>query len=179
MMNVAALNTTANQLSVSEQVERRSARLLQIWERDVLRRDEDLHEAGKLLAEVDEVLPGLEAYASRLASISRPASDDEVTNHLIAIRLNFHNSKASGEGYGRIMTERVLAKQPSFAALEWATRYIIDHSKFMPVTAEVLEQIDAASLRLQRVVDIVRTLPARRQRLARQLNLEAPGAGSQ
>ena len=164
-MSITALNTSANQTGVSEQVERRSARLMQLWERDVLRRSDDLHEANKLLTEIDEVMPGLEAYAARLDSITRPANEEEVAQHLIAIRLNFHNSRASGEGYGRIMTDRVIAKQPSFAALEWATRYIIDNHKFMPLTAEILEAIDSASTRLQRVVDLVRTLPARRQRL--------------
>jgi hypothetical protein len=166
-MNVAALNNPTGALrSVSEQVESRSERLRKIWERDVTLRDGDLQEARKLLAEIDEIMPGLDAYAARLASISRPADQREISEHLIAIRLNFHNSKATGEGYARIMVERVEAKQPTFAALEWATREIIDKRKFMPVTAEVLEAIAAAQWRVELVRDIVASLPARRRRLA-------------
>jgi hypothetical protein len=47
------------------------------------------------------------------------------------MRVNFHNSKAVG-GYASIMVDRAIAKAPSFAAIEWATRSCIDHMKFMP-----------------------------------------------
>ena len=167
-MNVAALNNSTGTLrSVSEHVEGRSDRLRKIWERDVTLPDGDLPEAGKLLADIDEIMPGLDVYAARLASIMRPADQREISEHLIAIRLNFHNSKATGEGYARIMVERVEAQEPSFAALEWATREIIDKRKFMPVTAEVLEALVAAKWRVELVRDIVASLPSRRERLQR------------
>jgi hypothetical protein len=169
-MNVTALNNTAGALrSASEQIEGSSERLRKIWERDVVLRDGDLPEARKLLADIDEIMPGLDRFAARLNSIARPADPTQIAEHLIAIRLNFHNSKATGEGYGRIMTERVEARRPSFAALEWATRDIIDRRKFMPVTAEVLEAIDEAQRRVDLVRDIVATLPSRRERLAQRV----------
>jgi hypothetical protein len=169
-MNVAPLNNSRGALrSVSEDVEKRSDRLRSIWERDVTMRDDDLVEAREVLAEIDEVMPGLGGYAARLASIARLAEPREISEHLIAIRLNFHNSKATGEGYARIMVERVEAQAPSFAALEWATREIIDHQRFMPVTAEVLEALAAAQRRVDTVRDIVTTLPARRDKLARRI----------
>ena len=176
-MKVAPINNTSGNINISEEVERRSSRLCKIWERDVTRRGDDLHEARKLLVEIDEVMPGLGAYEARLNTVLQPANSEEIAQYLIAIRANFHNSKATGELYGRIMTERVAAKQPSFAALEWATRDIIDHHKFMPVTAEILEAIDSASTRLQHVVDLVRTLPARRQRLIQMIERESPSPG--
>lgn len=170
-MNIATLNNSTGALrSVSEDVEKHSDRLHSIWERDVTMRDADLAEARKVLAEIDEIIPGLSRYAARLASIARPAEPREISEHLIAIRLNFHNSKATGEGYARIMIERVEAQMPSFAALEWATREIIDRRKFMPVTAEVLEEMATAQRRFERLRDIVDTLPARRDKLVRRIS---------
>jgi hypothetical protein len=170
-MSIAAWNSTAAGAlrSVSEQVDNLADRFRKIWERDVTLRDDDVREGRNLLADIDEIMPGLDAYAARLASICRPAQQREISDHLIAIRWNFHNSKATGEAYGRIMVERVEAKQPSFAALEWATREIIDGRKFMPVTAEVLEALDEAQRRVDLVRDIVATLPARRARLAQRV----------
>jgi hypothetical protein len=169
-MNVATLSIAAGALrSVSEQIENRADQLRKIWERDVTRRDDDTREGRKLLADMDEIMPGLAAYAERLASVCRPAVQREISEHLIAIRRNFHNSKATGEGYARVLVERLEAKQPSFAALEWATRAIIDYRKFMPVTAEVLEALEEAQRRVNLVRDIVTTLPARRARLAHRI----------
>ena len=169
-MNVTALSNSAQAIrSISEQIETSSERLRKIWERDVVLRDGDVSEARKLLADIDEMLPGLDRFEAKLNSILRPADQNEIAEHLIAIRLNFHNSKATGEGYGRIMTDRVEAKRPSFAALEWATREIVDGRKFMPVTAEVLEALDEAQRRVDLVRDIVATLPARRARLMQRL----------
>ena len=162
-MNVAALSiSTAALRVVSEQVESRGGRLRQIWERDVTMHEDDLLEARKLLAEIDEMMPGLDTFAARLASILRPAEHREISEHLIAIRLNFHNSKATGEGYARIMVERVEARAPTFAALEWATREIIDTRKFMPVTAEILEALASAQGRVELVRDIVVPSPSER-----------------
>ena len=169
-MNVTALSNSSKTIrGTSEQVEGSSDRLRKIWERDVVLRDGDVSEARKLLADIDEMIPGLDRFAAKLNAILRPADQNEIAEHLMAIRLNFHNSKATGEGYGRIMTDRVEAKRPSFAALEWATRDIIDRRKFMPVTAEVLEALDDAQRRVNVVCDIVATLPGRRARLAQRL----------
>lgn len=165
-MNVAVLNNSTRSISsVSEQIERSGNHLRKLWERDVVLRADDLQDARTLLADIEQIMPGLNRFSSQLDSVLRPADQNEIADHLIAIRLNFHNSKATGEAYGRIMTERVEARRPSVAALDSATREIIDRRKFMPVTAEVLEALEEAQRRFDLLRDIVRTLPARRERL--------------
>jgi hypothetical protein len=155
---------------MSEEVETIGNRLCELWERDVVAQaySHDRVKLRRLLQDIDATLPMLDDLGHRFEVVARPATEIEIGDHLAAMRVNFHNSKAVG-GYANIMVDRAIAKAPSFAAIEWATRSCIDNLRFMPVTAEVLELIASAQSRLNSIRDIIATLPARRNNIAKRL----------
>jgi hypothetical protein len=156
---------------MSEQSEAIGNQLRDLWQRDVLAQaySQDEVTLRRLLQDIDEVLPMLADFETRFDIVARPATEIEIGDHLAAVRHNFHNSKATGL-YADIMTDRAVAKAPSFAAIEWASRACIDNLKFMPVTAEVLEAIASAQTRLNSIRDIITTLPARRDNIAKRIS---------
>ncbi|NUU44553.1 hypothetical protein [Tardiphaga robiniae] len=171
-MTVPQVHKSQRELRVlSEEFENTGERLLDLYRRDVIANaydNADPDTLRRLMQDVDGILPTLADLRDRFAVIARPATEVEIGDHLAVMRLNFHNSKAAG-AYASIMVDRAIAKAPSFAAIEWATRDCIDTRKFMPVTAEVLEMIANAQGRLNSIRDVIATLPARRAAMAKRI----------
>ncbi|MFT4116533.1 hypothetical protein [Bradyrhizobium sp.] len=98
----------------------------------------------RLAVDVDRALQDAAGLSTQLAAILRPATKKELADHLSVLRIAFPTAKAAGDGFSRVLIERVAAHTPSFGQLDWATRRLIDTSQFLPSVAEVLQALAAA-----------------------------------
>jgi hypothetical protein len=114
-----------------------------------------------LAADIDRALEHAPTLQSQLDAIQRPATKRELADHLSVLRISFPTAKAAGDGFSRVLIERVAAKQPRLGALDWAVRRLIDHSNFLPTIAEVLQALAAS----QESIDGARMLVERLARL--------------
>jgi hypothetical protein len=170
-MKLPDLSATPRDMRIaSEEAEDIGKAVKSIWERyAICDTYNDGREMQRVAQDIDALLPSLPELVRRFESVARPADDTEIGQMLAAVRINFHNSKAVGD-YAAIMLERVKAKRPSYAALEWTARHFIDRARFMPVTAEVLEVLAHSQSRIASIRDILATLPARRERIGQAIN---------
>ncbi|MCK1299726.1 MULTISPECIES: hypothetical protein [unclassified Bradyrhizobium] len=98
----------------------------------------------RLAGDVDRALENAAEISAQLDAIQRPATKKELANYLSALRIAFPTAKAAGDGFSRVLIERVAAHTPSFGQLDWATRRLIDTSQFLPSVAEVLRALASA-----------------------------------
>jgi hypothetical protein len=92
---------------------------------------------------------------------SRPATSDEIINHLTILVCAYPTGSSDLEIYGRVLGEDVIATKPSLFALEHACRKLRRTSKWRPAIAEVLGEIEEAEGILHKAKRELRELPSR------------------
>lgn len=148
-----------------EQIELESRRLADLFAKS-FDRGGSVPVLRDLAAEIDAMLAKRPELERQLNVISPPATKKQLADHLSVLRIAFPNAKAAGDGFSRILIERVAAKQPSIGALDWAMRQLIDHSNFMPSIAETLEALVAA----QSQIDTAKMFTAKLPKLSREIS---------
>jgi hypothetical protein len=123
-------------------------------------------ELRSLATGIESMLAMRPDFQQQITSIDRPATKKELADHLSVLRIAFPNAKAAGDGFSRILVERVAAQQPSLGALDWAIRQLIDHSNFMPSIAETLAAIMVA----QSHIDSAKMFAAKLPKLSREIS---------
>jgi hypothetical protein len=129
----------------------------------------DVKSQRRLVADIEAAMETLPALKQQLASIMRQATKKELADNLSVLRIAFPNAKAAGDGFSRVLIERVAAKQPHYGALDWAVRQLIDHSNFMPTIAETLQALASAQERVDFAQVLSTRLPALRDEMAGRL----------
>jgi hypothetical protein len=119
-----------------------------------------------LAADIDRALEDTPTLQSQIDAIQRLATKKELADRLSVLRISFPTAKAAGDGFSRVLIERVAAKQPRFGAIDWATRYLIDHSSFLPSIAEVLQALASAQDSIDTARMYVERLPRLRHEIA-------------
>lgn len=118
-----------------------------------------------LLVEIDQALPGAPALAKQLESLQRPATKQELADHISVLRIGFSNAKTV-EGFSRVLIERIAARQPRFGAINWAVRRLIDYDEFAPTIAKVVKALAAAQADIDAAQAHVARLPRLRDEIA-------------
>jgi hypothetical protein len=122
-----------------------------------------------LAADIDRALEDAPALQGQLEAIQRSATKKELADQLSVLRISFPTAKAAGDGFSRVLIERVAAKQPTFGQVDWAVRHLIDYSNFLPTIAEVLSALAAAQDRIDGARMFLERLPRLRTEVANRI----------
>ncbi|MBL8570954.1 MAG: hypothetical protein JNK84_17935 [Phreatobacter sp.] len=90
----------------------------------------------------------LEQAASVVPQMARPATAQEIRQHLAALLGCYPAGKTDPKVFARMLTMDVSDEQPSIGALTMACRQLRRESEFMPMISEVLAALRAASVRV-------------------------------
>lgn len=153
----------------NEQFERRCDKFMELYRRATLEFRSEPNPLRTLADEVGVAVAQLPEFEKALAEMSRPATRKEIADHLTAMVLNFHNASRGGGDFAVVMINAVCAQQPSFLILDQAIRQIIYTRRFLPVTAEVLEHLEEARSRTDRLQNWIAALPRLKAELEQRL----------
>ncbi len=154
-----------------ERVEIHASRITRLFGRFYSGNIDDL---PRLSADIDAEIELMPRLRQQLEALQRPASKKELADHLSVLRISFPTAKAAGDGFSRILIERVAAQRPTIGQLDWAIRWLIDHNQFLPSIAEVLQALASAKERVGTALTLVDGLPRLRQDVAKRVGGGGP-----
>lgn len=102
----------------------------------------------------------LEAAKVDLPSMTRPATELEIREHMAALVGCFPAAKNDARIFARMLIGEVYDDQPSIGALAMACRQLRREQTFMPAIKEVLDALKAQEGRLRTATMAVEKLPA-------------------